>query len=61
LTGADVLLSYPLIAGRKRVDLFTEKEYPLLWKYVDTLQQAPGYKKAVEKIIEIEGSFSDVF
>jgi glutathione S-transferase len=57
LTGADILLSFPLIAGGSKTGL-TEEKYPALHAYVERLENEPGYKKAVEKIIEIEGSFA---
>lgn len=56
LTGADVLMSYPLIAGKGRAGLSKEK-YPTLYAYVEILEAEPGYKTAVEKIVEIEGKF----
>ncbi|KAI6712228.1 hypothetical protein PZA11_002265 [Diplocarpon coronariae] len=56
LTGADVLCSYPLIAGRSRTGL-TREQYPKLYDYVDRMEAEPGYKKAVAKIVEIEGKF----
>lgn len=56
LTGADILLSFPLLAGRERAGL-TKEKYPLLDAYVDSLEQEPGYKRAVEKIVEIDGKF----
>lgn len=57
LTGADILISYPLLAGRSRTGL-TKEKYPKLSAYVDRIEAEPGYKKGVEKIIEIEGKFS---
>ncbi|KAF8864197.1 glutathione S-transferase I [Acephala macrosclerotiorum] len=60
LTGADILLSFPLIAGRGRAGL-TKEKYPLLYQYIDRLREEPGYKKAAQKIIEIEGSFDETF
>lgn len=56
LTGADILLSFPLIAGRGRSGL-TKEAYPKLWAYVDMLEEEPGYQAAVKKIIEIDGKF----
>jgi glutathione S-transferase len=56
LTGADILLSFPLIAGGKRTGLSKEK-YPKLGAYVERLENEPGYKKAVDKIIELDGKF----
>jgi glutathione S-transferase len=61
LTGADILLSFPLIAGKGRSPMLTEQKCPLLWKYIGKLEQEPGYKKAVEKIVELEGSFKAAF
>jgi glutathione S-transferase len=52
------LLSFPLIAGRDRAGL-TKAKYPKLYDYIDSLREAPGYLKAKEKIIEIEGSFDE--
>jgi glutathione S-transferase len=61
LTGADILLSFPLIASKGRSLILTEQKFPLLWNYIAKLEQEPGYKKAVEKIVEVEGSFSATF
>jgi glutathione S-transferase len=58
LTGADILLSFSLITSKERSPVLTEQAFPLLWKYIAKLEQEPGYKKAVEKIVEMEGSFS---
>jgi glutathione S-transferase len=58
LTGADILLSFPLLAAKGRVPALEGDRFPLLLKYIDRLEQEPGYKKAVDKIVEIEGSFS---
>lgn len=56
LTGADIILSFPLIAGHKRTGV-TSATYPKLLAYIELLENEPGYKKAVEKIIEIDGKF----
>jgi glutathione S-transferase len=50
------MMSFPLIAGRAEAGLAKEK-YPKLYAYVDRLEAERGYKRAVEKIIEIEGKF----
>jgi glutathione S-transferase len=55
LTGADMLMSYPLEAGLSRSPL--KDKYPRLVKYTELLTNEPGYKKAVDKIVEIEGKF----
>jgi len=49
-------MSYPCIAGKGRVGL-THEKYPKLFEYAGRLENEPGYKKAVDKIIEIEGKF----
>lgn len=51
-----MLLSFPLIGAKYRAGL-TAEGYPLLRKYVDRLEEDEGYKKAVAKIMEIEGEF----
>jgi glutathione S-transferase len=45
-----------LIAGGKATGL-TDKEFPKLHAYVERLQVEPGYKKAADKIIELDGKF----
>jgi glutathione S-transferase len=61
LTGADILLSFGLIAAKGRSAMLSEAKYPLLMNYVTRLENEPGYLKAVEKIIAIDGSFKASF
>ena len=56
LAGADILLSFPLMAARGRAGLSKEK-YPKLWAYTERLEAREAYKKAIQKIIDIEGSY----
>lgn len=56
LTGADIMMSFPLGAAKSRA-LFTEKEHPKLCAYVDRLEAMEGYKRAVQKIVDVEGSY----
>ncbi|MCJ1379779.1 hypothetical protein MMC17_002882 [Xylographa soralifera] len=56
LTGADILMSFPLGAARGRAGV-TKEKYPLLWGYVERLEAGESYKRAVQKIIDIEGSY----
>ncbi|KAJ5715813.1 uncharacterized protein N7483_012994 [Penicillium malachiteum] len=60
LTAADIMLSFPVIAASGRVlqDQKQKEKYPLLGAYAQKLQDHPGYKKAVAKIEEVEGTFS---
>lgn len=55
-TAADILMSYPLEAGKARSGL-TEEQCPRVWKYVSMLKEREAWKRAVQKIEEIEGSF----
>lgn len=66
LTGADIMLSYPLIAGRdgafdgigKWAKGSFEATYPKLHAYTGRLAEEPGWKRSVDKIREIEGDFA---
>ncbi|KAJ9141730.1 Glutathione S-transferase 1 [Pleurostoma richardsiae] len=61
LTAADIILRYPLLAARERLSAMVvdgksvTEAYPLLWAYLDRLEEEPGYKKAVTRIEEVEG------
>ena len=57
LTGADIMMSFPLGAARGRLPAFTKEQFPKLWEYVDRLEGRAAYKKAVDKIVEIEGQY----
>jgi glutathione S-transferase len=39
----------------------TKEKYPKLYAYVDKLENEPGYKKAAEKITDIDGKFEASF
>jgi len=39
----------------------TKGDYPKLFAYVERLQVEPGYKKAAEKILELDGKFEASF
>jgi glutathione S-transferase len=56
LTGADIVMSFPLEAAKGRAE-FTKETHPKLWAYVDRLKAHDGYKRAAERIIQMEGSF----
>lgn len=56
LTGADIIMSFPLIAGRGRTGLVKDK-YPSLYAYTERLEKEPGYERAVKKIVDIEGKY----
>lgn len=56
LTGADILMSFPLVAGRKRAGV-TKESYPKVTAYTEMLEKEPGYVKGAKKIEEIDGKF----
>ena len=56
LTGADIVLSFPLTISKARAGL-TEENYPRIWAYVKKMEEREGYKRAVKKIEETEREF----
>jgi len=56
LTGADILLSFPLGAARGRAGL-TREGFPRLWAYVERVEGREAFKRAVGKIVEVEGAY----
>ena len=57
LTGADILVSFPLTAGKSRLGL-SQEQYPKLWAFIGRLESREAYKRAVQKVVEVEGSYS---
>ncbi|KAL8848373.1 MAG: hypothetical protein Q9221_006622 [Calogaya cf. arnoldii] len=57
LTGADILLSFPLSAAKGRAGL-SEEKYPALFEYVNRMEAMEGNKKAIQKIVDLEGSYN---
>lgn len=56
LTAADIMMIFPLQAGRTRSGM-SEEEFPRVFAYVDKLEQREAYKRAIAKIEAVEGSF----
>lgn len=56
LTAADILMSFPLEAGSSRSGL-TKTQFPKLFAYVEKLRQREAYKRSVDKIRLLEGTF----
>ncbi|KAK5018505.1 bifunctional glutathione transferase/peroxidase [Cryomyces antarcticus] len=54
LTGADILMSFPLIAAQGRSGL-TADHYPKLCSYIFRIQEEEGYKSSIRKIEEMTG------
>lgn len=49
-------MSFPLGAAKGRSS-FTKEKYPALWDYVGRIEAMDGFKRAVQKIIDVEGSY----
>lgn len=47
ITGADIMMSFPLEAAATRTNL--KIDYPNLAQYLDTIHEMPSYKRAIEK------------
>ncbi|KAF7289339.1 Glutathione S-transferase [Mycena indigotica] len=62
LTGADLMMSYPTLlatSGSARAPGgLTKESHPRLFAYGEKLQESESYKRAVEKIIALEGEYS---
>ncbi|KAI8666613.1 hypothetical protein NCS57_00887000 [Fusarium keratoplasticum] len=65
LTAADILMSFPLIAAQGKLDEFGSweggswrEEFPKVAAYVKRLEAEEGYVRSVEKVKEIDGSFT---
>jgi len=56
ITGADILMEFPLVAGGTRSGM-TKEDYPKLNAYIEKLHEREAYKRAGEKIEQTEGSF----
>ena len=52
LTAADILMSFPLIAGKSKVD---RNAYPKLVEYTKMLEQNEVYLRSIKKIEEATG------
>ena len=50
-------MSFPLLGAKGRAG-FKQEAHPKLWAYVDRLEAQEAYKRAVERIIKIEGSYN---
>ena len=59
LTGADIQMSFPLQAAKGRAGLKKET-YPKLWAYVEKCQEREAYKRAVQKVVDVEGSYQSM-
>jgi len=55
LSGADIMLSFPIENARDRVGgWFTEEKYPNLCAWLERVRERPAYKQANDKIAKFE-------
>lgn len=52
LTAADILMSFPLIAGKSKINA---TKFPKLTALIDRYEAHPGYKNAIKKIEDVSG------
>jgi len=52
LTAADIMMSYPLIEGKGKID---KAKYPKLIAYAEKLENSKAYKASAKKIEEVTG------
>ena len=55
-------MSFPLLAARDRAGVtgVTKEKYPKLWEYTQRIEEEDGNKRAIQKIIDIEGSYTGI-
>ncbi|KAG2010918.1 hypothetical protein GB937_007462 [Aspergillus fischeri] len=54
LTAADIHMSIPVLAALN-LCIIPRKEYPRLDAYAAEIQNSQGYRRAVEKVVNVEG------
>ncbi len=54
LTGADIVLSFPLVLEKHRIPGLSKEAYPRLWAYIERLEVMDGYTRSLEKIKDTE-------
>ncbi|KAL4815539.1 glutathione S-transferase [Aspergillus spinulosporus] len=55
VTAADIMMSFPLVAANTRMPL--KEKYPRMAAFVEAIEKQDGYKRAIEKIKEVDGKF----
>ena len=60
ITAADILMCFPLEASRSRAGMVPET-YPKVCAYLEKLKERDAYKRAIQKIVDVEGSYTSPF
>jgi len=57
LTGADIMLAYPIENAQERIGGWYNKEkYPNLYAWLERIRERPAYKRANDKISKVEAN-----
>ncbi|KAJ7807865.1 glutathione S-transferase-like protein [Mycena olivaceomarginata] len=62
LTGADIMMSFPVMIvtsamGNRGPANMNKKTFPRLFAYAELLQSTESYKRAVDKVVALEGEY----
>ncbi|KAJ7503082.1 glutathione S-transferase-like protein [Mycena galericulata] len=57
LTGADMMMSFPVLIATNGMRGVDKATHPKLFAYAELLQASESYKRAVEKIVVLEGEY----
>ncbi|KAJ7188826.1 glutathione S-transferase [Mycena filopes] len=64
LSGADMMMSFPVVAVTSNLDRgpanMTKETFPKLFAYAETLKKSESYKRAVDKIVALNGEYTVV-
>ncbi|KAJ6485480.1 glutathione S-transferase-like protein [Mycena vitilis] len=65
LTGADIMMSFPVMVltsgmGERGPAYLTKEAFPRLFAYAEVLKAIPSYQKAVDRIVTLEGEYKIV-
>ncbi|KAK6346410.1 hypothetical protein TWF730_010736 [Orbilia blumenaviensis] len=57
LSGADILLSFPIESAAERIGGWFKKEkYPNIFAWMDRIKERPAYKRAHDRIVKVEAN-----
>ena len=57
LSGADIMMSFPLQAASGPRGGLTDQTHPKLAAYLKRIENLSAWKKGVDKIVEVKGSY----
>jgi glutathione S-transferase len=65
LTGADIMMSYPVMVltggmGERSPAYLNKEAFPKVFAYAEVLKASESYKRAVDRIVALEGEYKIV-